>query len=148
MKPKERGENQRQFYPSQPPSFEPVWHPKGPSRLEPQGWTGVGFRQPSRLPFIEPLLVIIISEPLLKSRLSACLPWDQSSEWAQSLEDRGGNSHPACPSPGAAVASSGPFPESAASQHPRPLGKCGLPAPTAPALALWPSMGLVWGSRV
>ena len=55
MKSKERRENQCQLYCFQPPSFGLLWHLRSLPRLESQGWTGVGSRQPGRVPFIEPL---------------------------------------------------------------------------------------------
>ena len=55
MKSKEGRENQCQFYCFQPPSFGLLWHPRSLTRLESQGWTEVGSKQPGRVPFIEPL---------------------------------------------------------------------------------------------
>lgn len=87
---KERRENQCQLYSSKLLIWASQWHPRSLSRLESQGWTGVGLRQPGRVPSLCPSLVIIItSEPLLKSHLSACLDWDQIPEWDWSLEGCG-----------------------------------------------------------
>ena len=83
------------------PSSLPDWScypiPGSLNRLGFHCWTGVGWRQPDRVPFTEPFLNL------------CCLPgsgWDQSSELDQVLEDLEGNSHLASIFPGAAVPSS------------------------------------------
>ena len=83
--------------------------------LSPKAGPGWGPDSLAGCPSLSPFLVIVISEPVWKSWPSACLSWDQSPEWDQSLEDHGGNSHLACTPPAAGVPSSSLFPESAAS---------------------------------
>ena len=85
MKSKERRENQCQLYSFQAPSSVLQWHPRSLSRLESQGWTGVGSRQPGRVPFTEPLFSYYYYYFWVPFKITTvCLSWLGPDSWVGS----------------------------------------------------------------